>query len=94
MLHVDDEQALLSMAMTALQDKTLPRDPPTRAWGGQGSGEQCPVCLHQVGPTEIELELEFTAADGRDSRRELHLHLPCFVAWQSARESTASATID
>ena len=79
----DDERELRRRALAALHADLLPRVRPVRSWGGDGSGELCPVCGHSIEPAEKELELEFATADGEDTVREFHLHLPCFAAWSS-----------
>ena len=88
MLHGDDDdQGLRRRALAALHLEVLPRARPVRTWGGNGSGEVCPVCGHSIEPAEKELELEFAAADAEKDAREFHLHIPCFAAWEHARES-------
>jgi hypothetical protein len=84
---VDDD--LRRKALVAMQLEVLPRVPPLRTWGGSGSGELCPVCGDFIEPAEKELELEFATADDGSAVREFHLHLPCFAAWDIARQSAA-----
>ncbi len=85
---IDDD--LRRKALVAMQLEMLPRLPPLRTWGGSGSGELCPVCGDFIEPTDKELEVEFAAADHGGDVREFHLHLPCFAAWDFARQSAAN----
>jgi hypothetical protein len=85
----DEERDLRRRALAALHAGILPRVRPLRSWGGDGSGEICPVCGRSIEPAEKELELEFATAEREDAVREFHLHLPCFVAWEFAREFAA-----
>ena len=85
---VDDDLSVVKR-LVAMQLEVLPRVPPLRTWGGSGSGELCPVCGGFIAPADKELEPEFAAADGGSAVREFHLHLPCFAAWDIARQSAA-----
>ena len=85
----DDEQDLRRRACAAIHAKVLPRDRHKRSWGGRGSGELCPVCGQSIESTEPEVELEFATADSGNEVRVLHLHLPCFAAWEIARTFAA-----
>jgi DNA repair exonuclease SbcCD ATPase subunit len=87
MLHDGhDEQELRRRARAALASGLIPRDHPKGLWGGNGSGETCPVCGIPVDPAEMELEVEFEFAEvGAQGVREFHLHLPCFAAWEVER---------
>jgi hypothetical protein len=82
-----DEQELRRRARAALNQGQIPRDRPKGLWGGNGSGERCPVCAHPVEVTEMELEVEFTIAEvGAQGVREFHLHLQCFAAREIERQ--------
>jgi len=82
-----DEQELRRRARAALNQGLIPRDRPRGLWGGNGSGEPCPVCGHAVDAAEMELEVEFVIAEvGAQGVREFHLHLPCFAAWEIERQ--------
>ena len=73
-------------ARAALNSGLLPRDSPKGLWGGNGSGETCPVCGHVTDAAEMELEVEF-ATDNAQGVREFHLHLQCFAAWEIERKA-------
>ena len=89
MLHNGhDEEGLRRQARAALNSATIPRDGPTGVWGGNGSGESCPVCGHRIDAAEMELEIEF-AVVSTSGVREFHLHLPCFAAWEIERRISA-----
>ena len=82
-----EEEELRRRARAALNASTIPRDRPKGLWGGNGSGEQCPVCGHPVDAAEMELEVEFEFAEvSARGVREFHLHLPCFAAWEIERK--------
>ena len=87
--NVADELELRRRARAALHAGNLPRYPSERMWGGTGSGNRCPVCGDSIEAAEKELELEYMA-DETHGVRELHLHLPCFSAWELERTSAAS----
>ena len=81
-----DEQELRRRAREAMQAGLIPRERPTGLWGGHGSGERCAVCGHIVEPSEMELEIEFAAAEvNMQGAREFHMHLTCFAAWEFVR---------
>jgi len=87
LLKGHEEGELRRRARAALNAAMIPRERPTGLWGGNGSGESCPVCGHRVDEAEMELEAEF-AVDSTSGVREFHLHLPCFAAWEIERKST------
>ena len=85
-----DKQTLRRNALAAMQAEVIPHHSPLHIWGGSGSGQKCPICSQLIDPADVELELEFAPAGLEDSSRELHLHLPCFAAWELVRTSHAS----
>lgn len=90
MLHSsDNERELRCRASAALNAEALPRVRPERMWSSGGCGELCPVCGRSIEPSEWEFELEFAPTQGGNTAREFHLHLPCFTAWDMARDSEA-----
>ena len=90
MFYLYDVEDLRRRARAALRAEILPRVQPDRSWGGNGSGELCPVCGRSVDPEELELELEFAATEIGNDTREFHLHVPCFKAWEFARKFAAT----
>jgi hypothetical protein len=79
---------LQNRAREALNSGQIPRERPSGLWGGNGSGETCPVCGHLIDATEMELEVEFESAEvGILGAKEFHLHLPCFAAWEIERKT-------
>lgn len=83
-----DEKELRRRARAALDAAIIPRDWPKGLWGGNGSGESCPVCGQPVDAAEMELEVEFEITEvGTQGVREFHLHLPCFAAWEIERKA-------
>jgi hypothetical protein len=88
LLNGHDEQELRRRARTALNAGVIPRDRPKGLWGGNGSGDACPVCGHCIDAAEMELEVEFEIAEvSSQGVREFHLHLPCFAAWEIERRA-------
>jgi len=84
------QQDLRRRALAALRAEVLPCFPAQRSCAGRGSGEACPVCGHGIEPAELELALEFAATKGSSAVRELHMHLPCFMAWEVAMKFARS----
>ena len=83
-----DEQELRIRARAALDSGQVPHDQPKGLWGGNGTGETCPVCGNSLDAAEMELEVEFEFAEvGARGVREFHLHLPCFAAWEIERRT-------
>jgi hypothetical protein len=82
-----DDKELQCRARAALNAGHIPRNRPRGLWGGNGSGEACPVCGQRLDAADMELEVEFEIAEV-DTRgvREFHLHLPCFAAWEIERQ--------
>jgi hypothetical protein len=88
LLNGQEEQELRRKARAALDQGLIPRDRPRGLWGGNGSGQPCPVCGSPVDAAEMELEVEFEFGEvGARGVREFHLHLPCFAAWEIERRT-------
>ena len=64
--------------LDAIAGGRLPSRPPSKSWGGYGSGAVCAVCRRQI--TRDQLEAEFQ--DGTLGQ-PYHLHLQCLAAWES-----------
>jgi hypothetical protein len=56
---------------------------PVRMWGGRGSGVPCDFCRVQVGPDDVEYEVE-AELDGATVL--LHFHPRCHDAWTGGQE--------
>jgi hypothetical protein len=80
-------QALRRSALAAMKAQAIPRDKPLEILGGHGSGETCPVCSQSIDPADMELELAFAPLESGQTPLEVHLHLPCFEAWDLVRTS-------
>lgn len=74
-----DESTLRRHARQAIETGKLPDRLPDRTWGGPGCGDCCSICSSPVKPDELELEIEFVRALGRDRH---HVHIRCFAAWE------------
>ena len=87
------KQTLLERAREAIKVGRLPCQRPARSWGGEGTGAACAICGEQIGPKQLEYELEFTRA-GSQAQARVHVHLQCCSAWELERlalQSTGSA---
>lgn len=79
-------------ALALLRAGVLPRSLPVQRLGGRGSGTPCSLCDRTIGPTEMELELEFMVGDAEGLARVFHLHMSCSTAWEIARKALANET--
>lgn len=76
--HGESEDVLRAKARALIATARVPRELPTRRWGGPGIGVPCMVCgvaveQHQTG---IELEL---ASDVGDGGANHHFHVRCLA---------------
>jgi len=88
---MNDESTLRQKARDAIQTGQLPDRGPDRTWAGKGGGGACSVCADEVGPQDIEFELEF--APGHQQPGALanyRFHVRCFAAWEFERENHSS----
>ncbi len=66
-----------------LNGAALRRAVPLKMWGGKGSGLACDFCRVQVGPSDVEYEVE-AELDGTTVM--LHFHPRCHDAWTAGQE--------
>jgi hypothetical protein len=90
---VPDEAIFRQRAREAIRAQRLPSRPPDRTWGGNGSGEPCPICGDTIKRDELELELEFRPDHESAIRHSYHLHLRCFAAWEFERTKVSTKSI-
>ena len=84
---MSDEPVLHDEVAPAIYSAKLPTCPLKRMWGGPGSGNCCAICEQPVKPDELEYELQFPQErDGR-AGGNCHVHIGCFLAWQSLRQT-------
>jgi len=69
--------------LDAIAGGRLPARPPSKSWGGYGSGTVCAVCRRQI--TSDQLEAEFQ--DGTLGQ-PYQLHLQCLAAWEAVLGAT------
>lgn len=74
------EEALQTRARERIEQGVLPREKPTRMWGGRGSGLPCSLCDEPIAETEPEMELEYEAR-----APTVRFHLRCQSIWDGAR---------
>jgi hypothetical protein len=69
----------------AIRSSKLPARSPERTFGGQGCGALCVICGQRINTDELEYELEFAPGEDGKDPEEYHIHLGCFLAWESER---------
>jgi hypothetical protein len=57
-----------------------------KAWGSQGTGKRCEVCVDPVTEEQVEYEIE----SGKDGK-PIVTHLRCFLIWQDESRKSATA---
>jgi hypothetical protein len=77
------EEALQKRARERIEQGLLPREKPTRLWGGHGSGLPCSLCDRPISDSEPEMELEYETAGRMPTVR---FHLRCQSSWDAARQ--------
>jgi hypothetical protein len=75
------EEALQTRAHDRIEQGLLPREKPTRMWGGRGSGLPCSLCDKPISESEPEMELEYEAQSP-----SIRFHLRCQSIWDGARQ--------
>ena len=84
----ENEQALRARARQRIGQGLLPREKPTRMWGGRGTGAVCNLCDRPIDSSEPEMELEYEPSGGVSSVR---LHLHCQSIWDAEREASLTS---
>jgi hypothetical protein len=79
----EQEEALQKRARERIEQGLLPREKPTRLWGGHGSGQSCSLCDQPISDTEPEMELEYETTARVPTVR---FHLRCQSLWDAARQ--------
>jgi hypothetical protein len=75
------EEALQTRARERIEQGLLPREKPTRLWGGHGSGLLCSLCDLAIAESEPEMELEYETG-----APTVRFHLRCHSIWDGARQ--------
>jgi hypothetical protein len=69
-----------------LRTGSLPRNNPTRTYGGQGSGDICALCGALIRDSEVEFEAVFVLLDSSSTMtRSYHFHRTCHQVWDRER---------
>jgi hypothetical protein len=82
-ITLEQEEALQTRVRERIEQGLLPREKPTRLWGGHGSGQLCSLCDQPISETEPEMELEYEATAQVPTVR---FHLRCQSLWDAARQ--------
>jgi hypothetical protein len=83
-------ETLRDLARRKLRLDQLPRELPTRVWGGPGLGHQCTVCEQPVTSADVELELQFFE---NGHPYTVRMHTRCFAATPLAWHYHAAAVL-
>ncbi|HEU4624062.1 MAG TPA: hypothetical protein VFS52_04825 [Steroidobacteraceae bacterium] len=75
------EEALQARALDRIEQGLLPREKPTRMWGGRGAGLPCSLCDEPISASEPEMELEYD-----EPAPTVRFHLRCQSIWDRARQ--------
>jgi hypothetical protein len=92
MVHMGDpiqqgRDALRDAARERIEQARLPRNKPSRMWGGRGSGKTCSLCDRPIADSEPEMELEY---EGDPSQPVVRFHLQCQTVWEEVRQARNS----
>lgn len=79
--------ALRDIARERIEQARLPKNKPSRMWGGRGSGKTCSLCDQPILDTEPEMELEY---EGDPSLSVVRFHLQCQTVWEEVRQARNS----
>ena len=80
--------ALRDAARERIEQARLPRNKPSRMWGGRGSGQACSLCDKPILDSEPEMELEY---EGGEPQVVVRFHLQCQTVWDEMRYARDSA---
>jgi hypothetical protein len=72
------EKELRPIARERIAKGQMPREAPTRFWGGFGTGQPCALCDKPIQSDEIEYEVKPIEA----AVQSLRFHRVCHYAWQ------------
>jgi hypothetical protein len=72
------EKELRPLARERIAKGQMPREAPTRFWGGFGTGRPCALCDQPIQSDEIEYEVKPIEA----AVQTLRFHRVCRYAWQ------------
>jgi hypothetical protein len=72
------EKELRPIARERIARRQMPREAPTRFWGGFGTGQPCALCEEPIQSDEIEYEVKLIGA----ALQTLRFHRVCHYAWQ------------
>lgn len=78
-----NEEALQVRARERIDQELLPREKPSRMWGGRGTGLACALCDAPILASEPEMELEYEPPAALSTVR---FHLRCQSIWDVVRQ--------
>jgi hypothetical protein len=78
---------LRDTARQRIEQARLPKNKPSRMWGGRGSGQTCSLCDRPILDTEPEMELEY---EGAPEQPVVRFHLQCQTVWDEVRQARNS----
>jgi len=79
--------ALREIARERIEQARLPKNKPSRIWGGRGTGQTCSLCDQPILDSEPEMELEY---EGHASHPVVRFHLQCQTVWDEVRQARNS----
>jgi hypothetical protein len=82
-IDTENEEALQVRARERIERDLLPREKPSRMWGGRGTGLACNLCDAPILDSEPEMELEYEPPATTPTVR---FHLRCQSIWDVARQ--------
>jgi len=72
------EQELRLIARERIAKRELPREAPSRIWGGYGTGKLCSLCDKAIQAHDVEYEALLIGA----AVQTLRFHVACQSVWQ------------
>lgn len=91
MSGMSDESALREKVRKVIHTGALPNRCPDSTWGGPGTGFECTICGMRVNHDDVELEIEFERVADDPGPGMYHVHVRCFVIWESERQNLERA---
>jgi hypothetical protein len=79
--------ALRDTARERIEQARLPKNKPSRMWGGRGTGQTCSLCDCPILDSEPEMELEY---EGEAGSPIVRFHLQCQAVWDEVRQARSS----
>jgi hypothetical protein len=74
-----DEQSLRVRVRQCIVASRLPCAPGQKTYAGFGDGRCCDICASEIGPRDVQYEVDFVADGVRT--RTLIMHFACHTLW-------------